>query len=334
MDAFASYGLSQPDLTFSPCEQGRRHLRVVPALQQHCILTQPDMGAEPILRALRGAQRRVRIKMFKLTSEAVLREAARAAERGVDVQVMLNPTRSDGSRANDEAFAYLSAAGVAVRWTNPEFYVTHEKSMLVDDLAFICTFNFADKYFENSRGYAVVTRDPREVEEVAEGFSADWERRHFQPTHLVWSQGARGNSRRRMEALIEGAERELAIQNPKLVDAGILQSLAGALRRGVSVRFLSSGTKGLSPCDVQENGAALRSLAALGARTHSIKKPKVHAKLVVADRKTALVGSMNLDRSCFELRRELGIVVEHPVPVSGLLDTFELDWTRSKPFTP
>jgi cardiolipin synthase A/B len=334
VDAFASSIVFQQDHVLAPSAEPRRHLRPVPALQQHCVLTQPDAGAAPILRALQSARRQVRIKMFKLTSEPVLREVVRASRRGVDVQVMLNPSRSDGSRANDEAFGYLQQAGVAVRWTSPDFYVTHEKSMVVDDLAFICTFNFADKYFEKARGYAIVTRDAAEVAEVVEGFAADWQRRPFQPQRLVWSQAGKGNSRQRMQELIEGAQHELAIQNPKLVDAGILAGLCAALQRGVRVRFLSSGMKGLSPCDVEENGAAVRTLAALGAQTHAIKKPKVHAKLVVADRSRALVGSMNLDRSCFELRRELGIYLDHPVPVAELLSTFERDWKQSKFFRP
>jgi phosphatidylserine/phosphatidylglycerophosphate/cardiolipin synthase-like enzyme len=45
---------------------------------------------------------------------------------------MLNPARSGGDRANDETFARLSDAGVNVAWSNPKFYVTHEKSIVVD----------------------------------------------------------------------------------------------------------------------------------------------------------------------------------------------------------
>ncbi|MBN9417158.1 MAG: cardiolipin synthase [Candidatus Eremiobacteraeota bacterium] len=308
----------------------RAQLQAVPA-RDHAVLAMPQAGIDSILDVIGGARQRVFVKMFKLTSERIQQALVAAAQRGVDVRVMLNPSRSDGSRANDEAAEVLRQGGVRVEWTNPSFYVTHEKSMVADELAFICTFNFADKYFKKTRGYAVVCRNQEEVAEVVEGFEADWERRPFTPRRLVWSQAAEGNSRRRLHNLIEGARQEILIENPKLVDQQITECLLTALKRGVRVCFLSSGLKGLSEWDVAENSANLRQLLAHGAQVREIKKPAMHAKLVLIDRKQALVGSMNLDRSCFELRRELGVVVSHPVPLADLLDTFQADWAASKP---
>lgn len=308
----------------------RANLRAVPA-QDHAVLTMPEAGLESILDIIASARRRLRVKMFKLTSQPIQQALIAAASRGVDVKVLLNPSRSDGSRANDEAFEALKQGGVAVEWTNPAFYVTHEKSMVVDDLAFICTFNFADKYFTKTRGYAVVSRNPTEVNEVYDGFEADWDRRDFVPQRLVWSQGPAGNSRQRAMELIAGAQHEILIENPKLVDAETKERLVQALARGVKVRFLSSGLKGLSDWDIAENSAALRTLMSKGAEVREIKKPKMHAKLILVDGRRALVGSLNLDKSCFELRRELAVVVEHPLPLAELTATFAADWARSKP---
>lgn len=84
---------------------------------------------------------------------------------------------------------------MAVEWTNPAFYVTHEKSMVVDDLAFIY-LQLCRQVFYKSRGYAVVSRNPQEVDEVVAGFEADWHRTDFVPNRLVWSQAAEGNARR------------------------------------------------------------------------------------------------------------------------------------------
>ena len=308
----------------------RVRLRAVPA-RDHAILAMPDAGIESILEVIGSARQRVYVKMFKLTSERIQQALIDASQRGVEVRVMLNPSRSDGSRANDEAAETLRQGGVQVEWTNPSFYVTHEKSMVADGLAFICTFNFADKYFKKTRGYAVVTRNPEEVAEVTEGFRADWERRAFTPRRLVWSQAGEGNSRRRLQSLLEGARQEILIENPKLVDQQILDCLLAALSRGVRVCFLSSGLKGLSDWDIAENSASLRQLLAHGAEVREIKKPAMHAKLVLVDREQALVGSMNLDRSCFELRRELGVVVSHPAPLGDLLQTFLLDWAAARP---
>ena len=58
------------------------------------------------------------------------------------MRVMLNPARSGGDRANDETYEQFEAAGIAVQWANPKFYVTHEKSIVVDEkAALVATFN-------------------------------------------------------------------------------------------------------------------------------------------------------------------------------------------------
>ncbi len=321
---------SVPNQVTNQAPVSRVQLRAVPA-RDHAVLAMPEAGIESILEVIGNARRCIYVKMFKLTSERIQQALIGASQRGVDVRVMLNPSRSDGSRANDGAAESLRQGGVRVEWTNPSFYVTHEKSMVADELAFICTFNFADKYFKKTRGYAVVSRNTDEVSEVAEGFEADWERRSFTPRRLVWSQAGEGNSRRRLQGLLEAARQEILIENPKLVDQQILDCLLAALARGVRVCFLSSGLKGLSEWDIAENSASLRQLLAHGAEVREIKKPAMHAKLVLVDREQALVGSMNLDRSCFELRRELGVVVRHPAPLADLLQTFQADWAAARP---
>ena len=323
-----------------PCPEGsgsishspflRTDLRLVPA-QDHVVIVMPDAGVEKLLDILASAQKRICIKMFKLTSPTIVKALIAAQRRGVEVKVMLNPSRSDGSRANDPSAAKLQKEGVSVNWTHPAFYVTHEKSMVVDDLAFICTFNLADKYFEKTRGYAVVSRNPDEVEEILACFEADWNRLPFVPDRLLWSQAGQGNARRQLCQRIDEAESEICIQNPKLVDAGILAHLVGALERGVAVRFLSSGMKGLSSWDIAENTESLKTLLSLGAEVREIKKLQMHAKALLIDRRRAFVGSQNLDKSCFELRRELGIFVTHPLPLASLIQTFEADWALSKP---
>ena len=55
--------------------------------------------------------------------------------------------------------------------------------------------------------------------------------------------------------------------------------------------------------------ASLRTLRRFGVKVHKQKNLRVHAKLLIVDDERALVGSMNIDRSAFDLRRELGITI-------------------------
>ena len=70
----------------------------------------------------------------------------------VDVRVQLNAARSGGDRANDETYEQFLNAGIAVQWANPNFYVTQEKSIVVDEkAALVATFNLMEKYFTLTR---------------------------------------------------------------------------------------------------------------------------------------------------------------------------------------
>lgn len=299
----------------------------------HRLIVEPDDGSGPVVELIDGAARSLRVKQFTLTDSAVLSALIHAHQRGIDVRIMLNPHRSSGDRANDESFKALRHAGVKVEWTNPAFAVTHEKSMVIDDaIALISTFNYATKYFTETRDYGIVVTDPAQVGEVIAGFEADWHRKPFAPTGesgLLWSAH---NSRQIMAWFIDTAARELDIQHPKFVDATIVERIAAARKRGVKVRLLCGGKHGISDWDILDTFASLRLLDSFGVKVRRQKHLKLHAKLLIVDGERAQVGSMNIDRSAFDLRRELGIVLSASHLIKGLSKVFEHDWHESKPY--
>ena len=59
---------------------------------------------------------------------------------------------------------------------------------------------------------------------------------------------------------------------------------------------------------------------------------KLHAKLLLADGLKSLIGSFNLDRSAFDLRREMGIVIEEKELNVRLGTIFQNDWDLAKPY--
>lgn len=298
------------------------------------VIVQPDDGVAPAVELIRSAQRTVRIKQFTFTHPTLLDATIAAHATGRDVRVMLNPHRSSGDRANDDAAERLKSAGIAVEWTNPAFAVTHEKSAIVDgERALIATFNFCEKYFTLTRDYGLLVSDPALVAEIDACFLADWERRPFRPaTHgLLWSNA---NARGTMSTFLDGVKDTLDIQHPKFVDATILDRLVQARARGVKVRLLCGGRHGIGDWDVLDTFASLRVLQQLGVRVHKQKVQRLHAKLLIADGKRALVGSMNIDRSAFDLRRELGMIVEDREAVRRLHKVFEADWDASHHYDP
>ncbi|HEY5704304.1 MAG TPA: phospholipase D-like domain-containing protein [Terrimicrobiaceae bacterium] len=299
------------------------------------LIVEPDDGVGPVLDFVRSAEKTLLIKQFTFSEPSLLQAVTDRKNAGVNVRVMLNPKRSGGDRANDETYDYFKKNGVSIQWANPKFYVTHEKSIVVDgNAALISTFNLCVKYFTQTRDYGVVTYDPARVAQVVEGFEADWEHRDWLPdpeTGLLWSNA---NSRLRMSHFIDGAKHRLDVQHPKFVDAVILDRILEAAARGVHVRVLCGGKHGISDWDVLDTFSSLRVLKRFGVKVHKQKNLRLHAKLLIADNSHALVGSMNIDRSAFDLRRELGTTIRDEAIVKRLTEVFEADWELSHSYDP
>jgi cardiolipin synthase len=85
---------------------------------------------------------------------------------------------------------------------------------------------------------------------------------------------------------------------------------------------------------VLDTFASLRMLRRFGVKVHKQKNLRVHAKLLIVDDERALVGSMNIDRSAFDLRRELGITTTDPAVIARLRAVFDEDWRLSHPYDP
>jgi cardiolipin synthase A/B len=294
------------------------------------LIVQPDDGVPPVLQFIRSARHSLLIKQFTFTEPSLIDAVIDRKNQGVATRVMLNAKRSGGDRANDATFETLQKAGVDIRWASPKFYVTHEKSIVVDGkAALIATFNLVEKYFTLTRDYGVLVFEPDKIKQIIEGFEADWTQSDWAPadgTGLLWSNH---NARVLMSGFIDRAEKTLDVQHPKFVDTTILDRLVAAAHRGVHVRILSGGRHGISDWDILDTFSSLRVLNRFGVKVHKQKNLRLHAKLLIADHKTALVGSMNIDRSAFDLRRELGTIIEDAKMVARLENVFAHDWTES-----
>jgi cardiolipin synthase len=294
------------------------------------LIVQPDDGVEPVREFINSAENSLLIKQFTFTEPSLIATVISRQKAGVDVRVMLNPARSGGDRANDETYQQFQNAGIAVQWSNPNFYVTHEKSIVVDEkAALVATFNLMEKYFTLTRDYGIITENPYHVAQIIDVFNADWEHRDWVCSAyegLLWSNS---NSRYHMAQFIDTATQRLDVQHPKYVDAVILERLASAADRGVKVHVLCGGKHGISEWDILDTFASLRTLRRFGAKVHKQKNLRVHAKLIIVDNAHALVGSMNIDRSAFDLRRELGITIDDAAAVARLKEVFTTDWDLS-----
>jgi len=296
------------------------------------LIVMPDDSSQPLLEAIGGAKKSVRIKMFLFSDPALLKAVVEARKRGVKVQVMLNPARRSGKSENAESRKHLEAGGVEVQDSNPAYDVTHEKSMVLDDTtAVVCSLNWATKNLTETRDYAVVTTHGHEVAEIAKCFEADWARKPFkvdQHSHLIWCQG---NGRERIAQFIDDAKHSIFLQNERYQDAVIIERLVRAARRGVKVHVMARPPHKLKKEKLVEAVGGLRIMEDVGIKINKLKHLKLHAKMLLADHGRAIVGSINLAPGSFDSRRELAIEVRDEEVVDRLKEIAHHDWKHSHP---
>jgi len=73
----------------------------------------------------------------------------------------------------------------------------------------------------------------------------------------------------------------------------------------------------------------LRIMNDVGIGIHKMKHLKLHAKVLLADKARAVLGSINLTTSSFDERRELAIQLSDPDVVSRLSKVVHDDWQSS-----
>jgi phosphatidylserine/phosphatidylglycerophosphate/cardiolipin synthase-like enzyme len=67
----------------------------------------------------------------------------------------------------------------------------------------------------------------------------------------------------------------------------------------------------------------------VGAKIHTLKGLKLHAKMILADDERAIVGSINLSPGSFDGRRELAIETDAQHVVKRLNKAAQTDWSNS-----
>jgi phosphatidylserine/phosphatidylglycerophosphate/cardiolipin synthase-like enzyme len=295
------------------------------------LIVLPDDTAAPFLDAIAAARASIRIKMFLFSDPALLAAVVAARKRGVNVRVMLNPARRSGEEENADTRRALEKAGVEVADSNPAFDLTHEKSMVVDDAtAFVKSLNWETRNLTETRDYAVLTRDAAEVAEVIAGFEADWHRKPFDPgegAKLIWCSL---NGRERIARFIDGAKHTLWVQNERYQDQVIIERLVRAVERRVKVHVMARPPHTLKKDKLIEGVGGLRILHDVGAKIHKPKGLRLHAKMLLADGKRAIVGSINLAPGSFDGRRELAIETDDPAVVKRLEGVARADWKASR----
>ncbi|MBX5450289.1 phospholipase D-like domain-containing protein [Thermogemmatispora sp.] len=295
------------------------------------VFVEPDAGERVITNAINSAHRSVWLELYLLTNRNVINALEEAANRGLDVRVMLEThPYGGGSLSPTETMDRLSAAGVKVKATSPAFALTHEKGMIIDGTtAYIMTCNLTNAALgvgsTKNREYGIIDTNPADVKAVSDIFEADWNRTQVSLSNpnLVVSPI---NSRSVLESLIKGAHKSLLIEAEELIDDSIEHELAAAAQRGVTVQVILPYQSSSS----DSNRSGIKTIKQGGAQVREDKQLYMHAKMMIVDGEKAFVGSENFSSQSLDHNRELGIVLSDQHIISVLQQTFAADWGVSR----
>ncbi len=305
-----------------------------PGVQGVQAYVEPDAGEHPITDAINAAQKSIWLEIYILTDRNVIRALEEAANRGVDVRVMLEPHPFGGGGSPARTMDQLRAAGAKVQESNPSFALTHEKGMIIDNsTVYIMTSNFSRSALGgysgsngyNNREYGIVDTNPQDVQAVAAIFQADWNRTtaQFYDPDLVVSPI---NARNTFIALLNSAHSTLLVEAEEMNDSAIEQALTYAAQHGVQVQVIlpmPSGSSGDS------NSQGINAIKQGGIQVREDPHLYMHAKMMLVDGQKAFVGSENISTQSLDQNRELGIIVADQGVLHTLQQTFQEDWTNS-----
>ncbi len=349
------------------------------------LVIQPDDGRSPILEAIAGATNNIRLTIYEITdlqsvsqspaapADSIVQALMNKAQSGVTVQVIVDQNKymtGSSSKQIKQTVEALQGAGAIVHLSSTAFCVTHQKTFVIDGpttdnpslrgTAIIMSLNLMPGYFDGTRDYGVITRDPGIVREVSSVFDSDFtlvnpstacsyayspattypppnpsDTTSLNEEDLLWSPV---NSKQKLLQLMGSVKRSLVLTTEELTDTDmvcLIKAVAQSAARP-SVRILLSG-------DTGSNASAVKTLLGLGLPNLSIrvmpgqpsppnaKTPQtplyMHGKQVIADGVQAFVGSENLTNTSLIQNRELGIIFTDPGMIARLLSVFENDFT-------
>jgi cardiolipin synthase A/B len=273
------------------------------------LLIQPEDGIAPLLAAIKKAKKSVDIVIFRFDRAELEAALQDAAERGVAVSALIAYANHGGEKSLRKLEMRLLEAGVTVSRTADDLARYHDKLLIIDRRQlFVLSFNFTHLDIDHSRGFGVVTKKAKLVQEALKLLKADNDRTPYEAgldTFVV----SPINARKQLLALINRAKKELLVYDPKIADAEMLRALSERAKQGVDVRVI--GTIGRHSTRLK-----VRPLGGF----------RLHTRTIVCDRREAFVGSQSLRKAELDSRREVGVIVRDSKVVNGVANTFEADW--------
>lgn len=316
--------------------QDARASRREPRAGRRAAVLSTDEFVAELLTALDAARTRISIQLMTFDGDAaghaVTDRLIRAAERGVTTRVLVDcfahrvvsdrpisdPSVAGEYRAGLVMYERLAAAGVSLRFTNPNgprsIYAlarNHKKLFVIDDVVYLGGINVSDHNFSwHDLMIRVVDEDIRRA--VIQDFDVTYSgRRQRVDRPIVTNEALEAT----FDRLVAGARERVIVVSPYSLDRALVDRLERSSAPSRTVVTLADNNFRFLRWITPYLAARLR---AAGVHVAAYERFS-HAKVLIADDRL-LVGSSNFGRHSFWCDQEIGLVVDDPSLVEAVVD--------------
>jgi cardiolipin synthase len=319
-----------------------------------------------MLEAIEAAQHSITMEQYIFWDGEIGRRFAEAfaerASRGVQVKLLVDAIGS--STPGREILDTLEAGGCQLAWFRPIHWYTlnranlrtHRKSLIVDGrVAFTGGAGIADHWLGSARNYyewrdvQIRVEGPAALAQQT-GFARNWlvttgeilngheffpvagPRGEVEVQTIVSSPYSGAAAAATMYLIaVQCARKDLWIANPYFIpDSRVIEILAAARRRGVTVKLMVAGVYNDTWWARQNSVRLYGQLMEAGVEIYEYQPTMLHQKTMVVDEAWATVGTTNLDNRSFALSEETNVCFHDRALIRQLQEIFRADLERCR----
>jgi cardiolipin synthase A/B len=344
---------------------GMTGMPLVPG-NQVALFNDGDEFFPAMLDAVESAEHSITMEQYIFWDGRIGRRFAEAfaekARAGITVKLLLDAVGS--STLGEPVLQILEAGGCQLAWFSPIHWYTlgranhrdHRKSLIVDgEVAFTGGAGLADQWLgraKNARSWRDImirVEGPAALEQQS-GFAKNWllctgeilTGHDYFPVpkpagnvnvQTISSSPFEGTGAAGTMHLIalQCARRHLCIANPYFIpDARVIEMLARACARGVSVKLMIAGKYNDTWWARQNSVRLYGKLLQAGVEIYEFLPTMLHQKILIVDNAWASVGTANFDNRSLALNEETSVCFHDRALVANLHDVFLADLERCR----
>lgn len=274
---------------------------------------------QPYYDSLASTQSLLKIQVYEFTEKRIRNLIINLLKKWVEVKIIIEDKKFQQYRNTykDLITLFTGYKNIVVKsdkqmWTE---YI-HSKVDLLDDSFWIKTNNITASAFKSSREYMFHSYNIWIKESLDMIFDKDWsgdkiELKDIHTNLLVCNI----NCRYGIEKLLNEAKESIYIQTQYITDFGIFE----ILKNKSNLSWFQ-----IIVADTDDNTELLNYFGP--AKVKKLKKPYVHAKMILIDNKYLILGSMNLSQYSLDKNREIWIVLIDQSLIDQFKNQFDRDW--------